>query len=157
MGESVMWRAFAFALLLATAFASPALAIDPEVAAAEARRVAVVAQVSGAVVAIFSPGGQGGGSGVLVAPDGYALTNFHVTSGAGNFLKCGLSDGGLYDAVLVGIDPTGDVALIKLFGRDDFPAARFGDSDALEVGDWSFAMGNPFLLATDFRPTVTFG
>lgn len=134
-----------------------ALAIDPDVVAAEQQRVAVVNQVSPSVVAIFSPGGQGGGSGVLVTPDGYALTNFHVTSGAGNFMKCGLADGNLYDAVIVGIDPTGDVAMIKLQGRDDFPAARLGDSDTLQVGDWAFAMGNPFLLATDFYPTVTFG
>jgi S1-C subfamily serine protease len=135
----------------------PALAIDPAVAQAEQERVAVVAQVSPSVVAIFSPGGQGGGSGVLITSDGYALTNFHVTNGAGNFMKCGLADGVLYDAVIVGIDPTGDVAMIKLFGRDDFPFARLGDSETLQVGDWAFAMGNPFLLATDFHPTVTFG
>src|SRR5690349_8023569 len=134
----------AFALLGACLPARLALAIDPAVAQAEQKRVAVVAQVSPTVVAIFSPGGQGGGSGVLVTPDGYALTNFHVTQGAGNFMKCGLSDGVLYDAVIVGIDPTGDVALVKLFGRDDFPFAKMGDSDALAVGDWSFAMGNPF-------------
>jgi S1-C subfamily serine protease len=145
------------ALLLLPLSPRLALAVDPAVIAAEQKRVAVVAQVSPTVVAIFSPGGQGGGSGVLVTPDGYALTNFHVTQGAGNFMKCGLADGVLYDAVIVGIDPTGDVALVKLFGRDDFPFARMGDSDALAVGDWSFAMGNPFLLATDFRPTVTFG
>jgi S1-C subfamily serine protease len=148
---------FAAALVSLAGTARPALAVDPAVIAAEQKRVAVVAQVSPTVVAIFSPGGQGGGSGVLVTPDGYALTNFHVTQGAGNFMKCGLSDGVLYDAVIVGIDPTGDVALVKLFGRDDFPFATLGDSDALQVGDWSFAMGNPFLLATDFRPTVTFG
>lgn len=134
-----------------------AFAVDPAVALAEQQRVAVVAQVSPAVVAIFSPGGQGGGSGVLISGDGYALTNFHVTNGAGNFMKCGLADGVLYDAVIVGIDPTGDVAMIKLFGRADFPFARLGDSETLQVGDWAFAMGNPFLLATDFHPTVTFG
>ena len=145
------------ALFFTMIAARPALAVDAAVARAEEQRIAVVAQVSPAVVAIFSPGGQGGGSGVLISADGYALTNFHVTSGSGNFMKCGLSDGVLYDAVIVGIDPTGDVALIKLFGRDDFPFARLGDSDALEVGDWAFAMGNPFLLATDFSPTVTFG
>ncbi|MGE5192120.1 MAG: S1C family serine protease, partial [Deltaproteobacteria bacterium] len=147
----------AAALVFLPQAARPALAVDPAVIEAEQKRVAVVAQVAPTVVAIFSPGGQGGGSGVLVTPDGYALTNFHVTQGAGNFMKCGLSDGVLYDAVIVGIDPTGDVALVKLFGRDDFPFAKMGDSDALSVGDWSFAMGNPFLLATDFRPTVTFG
>ena len=72
-------------------------------------------------------------------------------------MKCGMADGKLYDAVVVGLDPTGDVALIKLFGRDDFPAAELGDSDQVRVGDWVFAMGNPFLLATDFQPTVTYG
>jgi S1-C subfamily serine protease len=72
-------------------------------------------------------------------------------------MKCGLNDGNLYDAVIVGIDPTGDVALIKLLGRDDFPAATLGDSDRVKVGDWVYAMGNPFLLANDFQPTVTYG
>jgi 2-alkenal reductase len=51
----------------------------------------------------------------------------------------------------------GDVALIKLLGRTDFPAATLADSDQVQVGDWCFAVGNPFLLATDFQPTVTFG
>src|SRR5262249_24357802 len=114
---------FAIAPLVAAAFVfSPAAAraIDPAVEKFEAERVAAVAKVTPAVVAIFSPGGGGGGSGVLVTPDGFALTNFHVTNGPGNFMKCGLSDGALYDAVLVGIDPTGDVAMIKLIGRDDF-------------------------------------
>jgi serine protease Do len=108
-------------------------------------------------VAIFGNGGQGGGSGVVISADGYALSNFHVTSGSGNFMKCGLNDGVLYDAVIVGIDPTGDVALIKLLGRDDFPFAVIGDSDKVQVGDWAYAIGNPFLLATDFHPTVTYG
>ncbi len=49
------------------------------------------------------------------------------------------------------------MALIKLFGRDRFPHAVMGDSDRVRVGDWVFAMGNPFLLATDFQPTVTYG
>ncbi|MFN0055740.1 MAG: S1C family serine protease [Planctomycetales bacterium] len=135
----------------------PLRAADPVVAQSEADRIAVVAQVTPSVVAIFGPEGAGGGSGVLITPDGFALTNFHVTNGAGTFMKCGLSDGVLYDAVLVGIDPTGDVALIKLFGRDDFPHAKLGDSETLQVGDYTFAMGNPFLLATDFTPTVTYG
>jgi S1-C subfamily serine protease len=107
-------------------------------------------------VAIFA-GEAGGGSGVLVSADGYALTNFHVVQPAGVAMKCGLSDGRLYDAVLVGLDPTGDVALIKLVGRDDFPFAEIADSDLVEVGDFCFAAGNPFLLATDFRPSISAG
>lgn len=132
-------------------------AVDANVLEAQQRRIEVVKQVAPSVVAIFGAGGNGGGSGVLITPDGYAVSNFHVTSGAGHFMKCGLNDGVLYDAVIVGIDPTGDVALLKLLGRNDFPVAKLGDSDQVKVGDWAYAMGNPFLLATDFAPTVTYG
>ena len=75
-------------------------------------------------------------------------------------LKCGLPDGKTYDAVLVGLDKVGDVALIKLYPKKDgdkFPFAPMGDSDKVKAGDWSLAMGNPFSLATDFTPTVTYG
>src|SRR2546421_8087215 len=75
-------------------------------------------------------------------------------------MQCGLPDGILYDAVLVGVDKVGDVALIKLLPKKEgqkFPIAKLGDSDKVRAGDWSMAMGNPFLLATDFTPTVTFG
>jgi S1-C subfamily serine protease len=133
---------------------------------AESERIRVMAQAKTSVLAIFLAGGAGGGSGVVVTADGYALTNFHVVGGhagrpapaaGASALKCGMADGNLYDAVVVGLDPTGDLALVKLFGRDDFPHAEMGDSDQLQVGDWVFAMGNPFLLATDFQPTVTYG
>ena len=152
-----------FRLTAVTAFcslmlvSSVARAIDPAVLAAQNRRIATIRKVAPSVVAIFSPGGRGGGSGVLIDPAGYALTNFHVVRGAGIFMKCGLNNGKLYDAVTVGIDPTGDVALVKLLGRNDFPVATLGDSDRLQPGDWTYAMGNPFLLANDFQPTVTYG
>src|SRR5438876_2097906 len=134
--------------------------LDKRLEAAEAKRIAVIEKVKPTVVAIFAPGGQGGGSGVVISKDGYALTNFHVTQGSGPVMQCGLPDGVLYDSVIVGEDPVGDVALIKLLPKkagQDFRAAPLGDSDKLKAGDWSFAMGNPFLLATDFTPTVTFG
>jgi serine protease Do len=153
-------RVLTFAVWLTAGLLIPSTicrAADPAVLAAERDRIAMIERVAPSVVAIFAASGEGGGSGVLISPDGFALSNFHVTSGSGNFMKCGLNDGRLYDAVIVGIDPTGDVALIKLLGRDDFPAATFGDSDEVRVGDWVFAMGNPFLLATDFHPTVTAG
>ncbi len=132
-------------------------AVDPQVLQAEAERVAVMAEAEKAVVAVFSPDGKGGGSGVVVSPDGYALTNFHVVAPCGPAMRCGLPDGKVYDAVIVGIDPTGDVALVKLLGREDFPAAELGDSDEVSAGDWVFAMGNPFMLAGDLKPTVTYG
>ena len=81
----------------------------------------------------FSGRRRPAGRACLITHDGYALTNFHV-AGEDQFFKCGLSDGKLYDAVLVGVDPTGDVALIKLVGRDDFPTATWGDSDAVRAG-----------------------
>ncbi len=143
--------------LLVAMSASRLTAAESSVAEAQQRRVEVVKKVAPSVVAIFGQTSAGGGSGVLISKDGFALSNFHVTSGSGNFMKCGLNDGVLYDAVIVGIDPTGDVALIKLLGRDDFPVATMGDSDNVQVGDWAYAMGNPFLLATDFQPTVTYG
>jgi S1-C subfamily serine protease len=146
-------------LMLATASTAAAVPAEvaPEVLKAESERVAVMANSRSAVLAVFSSDGGGGGSGVVIAPDGYALTNFHVVLPCGNAMKCGMADGKLYDAVLVGLDPTGDVALIKVFGRDRFPTAVMGDSDQVQSGDWVYAMGNPFLLATDFQPTVTYG
>ncbi len=124
---------------------------------AEADRIAVFDKAKDAVLAVFAPSGGGGGSGVIISPDGYALTNFHVVKPCGNSMKCGMAGGHLFDAVIVGIDPTGDVALIKLLGQETFPYVELGDSDAMRPGDWCFAMGNPFLLATSFQPTVTYG
>ncbi len=146
-------------LTLVAALAAPAMAIDVDSAVlkAEADRIKVVQKARAATVAIFGNGGRGGGSGVCISADGFVLSNFHVTKGAGNAMKIGMADGRLYDAVIVGIDPTGDVALVKLLGRDDFPHAPLGDSDRLRAGDRVFAMGNPFLLANDFQATVTFG
>ncbi|MBN2579676.1 MAG: trypsin-like peptidase domain-containing protein [Pirellulales bacterium] len=130
---------------------------DAAVLEIEARRVATIDRIKPAVLAIFDASGRGGGSGVVISPDGFALSNFHVAAPCGPAMKCGMADGKVYDAVVVGLDPTGDVALLKLFGRDDFPAATLGDSDALQLGDEVFALGNPFLLATDLQPTVTCG
>ncbi len=150
----------AFAFFLASCL-SPHLAraadVPQPVLDAEKQRIAAIAKATKSAVAVFANGGNGGGSGVVITPDGYALTNFHVVQPAGNYMKCSMADGNLYDAVIVGIDPVGDVALIKLLGRDDFPAAIMADSDKVQVGDWCFAVGNPFLLATDFQPTVTYG
>ncbi|QEG35573.1 S1C family serine protease [Bythopirellula goksoeyrii] len=153
-------------LLLCCCVLSPALQADagaaptspaPEVLAIEQQRVDVIKRASAAAVAIMEPSGQGGGSGVIISPDGFALTNFHVVAPCGAAMKCGLNDGQLYDAVVVGVDPVGDVALIQLLGRDDFPVAELGDSDQVKVGDWAFTAGNPFLLADDFHPSISWG
>jgi S1-C subfamily serine protease len=99
-------RRFVAALAALAAEAGPAVAMDvsPAVLAAEHRRIETIRRASDTAVAIFA-GEAGGGSGVLVSPDGYALTNFHVVQPAGVAMQCGLADGRLYDAVLVGLAP----------------------------------------------------
>lgn len=127
------------------------------VAAEQQQRIETIRRARAATVAVFSSDGMGGGSGVLLTPDGMCVTNYHVVKPCGPFMKCGLDDGQIYDAVIVGIDATGDVALIKLLGRDDFPTAVLADSDSVRIGEPCFAIGNPFLLATNLQPTVTWG
>ena len=127
------------------------------VRAVETQRQKVIEQVIGSVVCIYGHDRQGGGSGVIVDPSGIALTNHHVIAGAGMTGLGGLNDGVLYDWDLIGTDPGGDVAIIKLKGRDAFPWSPMGDSDLVRVGDWALAMGNPFLLAHDQVATVTLG
>lgn len=141
-------------ILLVADFACAEL--PPDVAQIEQQRIDAIAKAKRSAVSVFA-GAAGGGSGVVITADGYALTNFHVSKPAGAAMRCSLPDGEIYDAVIVGIDPTGDVALIKMLGRDDFPAATLADSDKVRAGDWCFAVGNPFLLATDLQPTVTWG
>lgn len=155
-----MSRLLLIAPLLTLAGLPAADPVDPVVRSAEAARVAVIDKVRPAVVAVCKFGGDASGSGVLIDADGYALTNFHVVDDTGPVMQCGLPDGLLYDAVLVGTDVVGDVALVKLLPREPgkpFPFAPLGDSDAVKPGEWSLAMGNPFGLARDFTPSVTFG
>jgi serine protease Do len=87
------------------------------------------------------------GSGFLLGPEGYAVTNHHVVQGA-EALQIRLSDGRVFDAQLVGSDPGTDVAVIRVQtkGARDLPSVVLGDSDTLEVGDWVVAIGNPFGL-----------
>jgi serine protease Do len=127
-----------------------------DVLSAQQERIRVIEAAAKTSVSVFA-GSSGGGSGVLISPDGYALTNFHVVQPAGIAMRCGLNDGELYEAVLVGLDPTGDLAVIKLLGKDAFPYAPIGNSDTVSVGDTCYTIGNPFLLATNLQPSVSAG
>jgi S1-C subfamily serine protease len=131
--------------------------LPPSVQAAELQRIEAIGRAMPATVSIFVPGGQGGGSGVIIDPSGLVVTNFHVTSPAGPGMRVGLADGRLVDGVLVGFDPVGDVALVQLIGSSPFPAAQMGDSDEARPGQWCIVIGNPFLLSTNLRPSVSFG
>jgi S1-C subfamily serine protease len=128
-----------------------------KVRAVEAARIAAIDKVYGSVVAVYGNDRGGGGSGVIYDPAGYALTNYHVVAGAGKEGWGGIADGKLYRWKLIGMDPGGDVAIIKLEGRDTFPHSAIGNSDHVRMGDFTLAMGNPFILAEDQRPTVTLG
>jgi serine protease Do len=91
---------------------------------------------------------QGAGSGFILDSKGLVLTNNHVIEGAVSILVK-LDDGRQYDAEVVGRDPLTDVALIQLKGKvERLPTVKLGDSDALRVGDWVVAIGNPFGLAS---------
>ena len=95
---------------------------------------------------------KGRGSGFIVSNEGLILTNNHVVDGT-NKITVTLSSGKVYDAKIIGKDPTFDLAIIKIDGEEDFPVIEMGDSDAIEVGDWVVAIGNPYGL----EHTVTVG
>ena len=94
---------------------------------------------------------RAGGSGVIISADGYIVTNNHVVEDATK-LKVKLNDGRIFDAELVGTDPTTDIALIKI-DSEDLPTLPFGNSDDLRLGEWVLAIGSPF----DLQSTITAG
>ena len=95
---------------------------------------------------------QGLGSGVIVNPKGYILTNYHVIKDADEINV--VINKKKYEATIVGTDPATDVAVIKI-DKQNLSAATLGDSDKLEVGEWILAIGSPFSL--DLEHTVTAG
>jgi len=121
--------------------------------------IQVVRSVGPAVVSVAvekSPRDRGGeqmgaGSGVIVTPDGYIMTNNHVVQGAGR-IEVRTSDGIALPARLVGADPATDLAVLRA-GTSGLPYASFGDSEALSVGQLAIAIGNPL----GFDSTVSTG
>lgn len=94
---------------------------------------------------------KSGGSGVIISTDGYIVTNNHVVDGATK-LRVKLNDGRVFDAKIIGKDPTTDVALIKV-EAEELPIIKFGSSDNLRLGEWVLAIGSPF----DLQSTITAG
>ena len=95
---------------------------------------------------------EGSGSGVIISPDGYIVTNDHVINDA-DTVSVTLADQQEYEAKVVGRDPKTDLAVLKIEPNQTLPTAELGDSDQLNVGDWVVAIGNPFGL----NHTVTSG
>jgi S1-C subfamily serine protease len=91
------------------------------------------------------PAGQpsGTGSGFLISPEGYLVTNSHVVAQAES-IKIALQDGRTFDAELRGDDPATDIALLKIYGAAPFQSVSFTDSDRLKVGQIAVALGNPY-------------
>jgi serine protease Do len=94
------------------------------------------------------------GSGVILSPDGYILTNNHVVGDARSIDVLLPDDEHTYHAEVVGVDPLSDLAVIKIEGRD-FPTASFADTSTLRIGDWVIAIGSA--LGLEGGPTVTAG
>ena len=95
---------------------------------------------------------RGQGSGFIYDPSGLLLTNAHVVEGS-NRVMVGLSDGRRVEGTVVGADRVTDLAVVRLAGGGSWPVAPLGNSEALQVGDWVIAVGNPFGL----DQTVTLG
>lgn len=97
------------------------------------------------------------GSGFLISEDGLVITNQHVVGKNPNQIMVALTDGSMYTAELIGSDELTDLALIRIRSDDAFPFVNFSDSDDVIVGEWAIALGNPFGLFEDGKPTVTVG
>ncbi|MSQ40429.1 MAG: PDZ domain-containing protein [Dehalococcoidia bacterium] len=123
----------------------------------------VVERVTPAVVAVSTEEVQsqfffqvivpGAGTGVIIRSDGYIVTNNHVIEGAQQ-VTVTMADGRSFTATVVGRDPEGDLAVIKIDAQD-LPTISFGSSDGLRVGDWVIALGNA--LGLEGGSTVTLG
>ena len=94
----------------------------------------------------------GTGSGVIISPDGFIVTNHHVVASAQN-LEVTLNNNQTYTAQLVGSDQNSDIALLKIEPGEPLTYLTFGDSDQTQIGEWVLAVGNPFNLTS----TVTAG
>ena len=96
---------------------------------------------------------QGSGSGVIIRPDGYIVTNNHVVQNATK-IEVTLNNNKTYEATVIGTDPATDVALIKIDAAG-LPTLNFADSDKLRLGEWVLAIGSP--LGEELRSTITAG
>src|SRR6266480_2973328 len=98
---------------------------------------------------------QSEGSGFVVRPDGYIFTNFHVVEGA-EHVDVKLKDGREFPAKVVGTDEKTDIAVVKIDAKD-LPVVQMGNSDAVRVGQFAFAIGAPFKLDYTFTYGVVSG
>jgi serine protease Do len=111
---------------------------------------------SGKEVPKGEPPYRGVGSGVIVDARGLVLTNHHVIERADE-IELTLADGRTFTGIVIGRDPKTDLAVVKVNGDQELPAARLGDSDDIQVGQWAVAIGNPFGLGHSLTVGVISG
>ncbi|WP_405091042.1 trypsin-like peptidase domain-containing protein [Micromonospora sp. NBC_01392] len=156
-GKFVGAGALALALMLGSGVAGGALALAlddgggvtrtysaaPVINSADLPKIAAAVQDS--IVTIMTDSGEG--SGVILSADGFVLTNNHVVASAsGDTVKVVFANGKNASAKIVGTDPKTDLAVVKASGVSDLKAAKFGDSDGMQVGDQVLALGSPLGL-----------
>ncbi|WP_431945833.1 trypsin-like peptidase domain-containing protein [Micromonospora marina] len=155
-GKFVGAGALALALMFGSGVAGGALALAldgdgpirtysaaPVINSADLPKIA--ASVQDSIVTIMT--GSGEGSGVILSADGFVLTNNHVVAGAGgDTVRVVFADGKSASAKIVGTDPKTDLAVVQASGVSGLKAAKFGDSDAMQVGDQVLALGSPLGL-----------
>lgn len=128
--------------------------VPPEATAgARAFEAEVVGMVQKALRAFVK---VGGGSGVVITPDGKVLTNDHV-AGSMELWEVTFHSGERYRAKLLGRDPKGDLAMLQIEGGEDFPHIPLGEAEHIRTGRYAAAFGNPFGFAKEGRPTVSLG
>lgn len=155
-GKFVGAGALALVLMLGSGAAGGALALAldgdgptrtysaaPVINSADLPKIA--ASVQDSIVTIMTNSGEG--SGVILSADGFVLTNNHVVAGAGgDTVRVVFADGKSASAKIVGTDPKTDLAVVQASGVSNLKAAKFGDSDAMQVGDQVLALGSPLGL-----------
>ncbi|MFI7303483.1 trypsin-like peptidase domain-containing protein [Micromonospora aurantiaca] len=155
-GKFVGAGALALALMFGSGVAGGALALAldgdgptrtysaaPVINSADLPKIA--ASVQDSIVTIMTNSGEG--SGVILSADGFVLTNNHVVAGAGgDTVRVVFADGKSASAKIVGTDPKTDLAVVQASGVSNLKAAKFGDSDAMQVGDQVLALGSPLGL-----------
>lgn len=143
---------------------SPAPTPPPQAALASLPSISsLVQQIEPAVASIsvesvsrgmfFDFNDEGAGTGMVISPDGYIVTNYHVIQGAHD-IKVNLANGNIYDAKVIGYDIITDLAVLKV-DDENLATVKMGNSDHIEVGDWVVALGNA--LSLKGGPTVTLG
>lgn len=147
-GAFAIWNLSSRGLVSPGVQSPQTITVNAPTEASEITAVAATAMPSVVTIEVAGAGGAGSGSGVIISPEGHVMTNAHVVS-IGNqepALRITTSDGRLLGAEVVGRDILSDIAVLKIDDDGPFPVIALGDSDALNVGDDTIAIGAPLGL-----------